>query len=359
MMYLPALFTILLSIITPTFGGSLDGRYLFLSTPDGAQTQGRSGNGILIFDIDNGHKFVRRIDIPVFEEGIRGFTGNLKNHAVYYSTTNARLGAFDLESERIIWEQTYESGCDRSSITLDGKKIYAPTGQWNEDEVGGFLVINAENGELIKRIDVGFKAHNSLVSLDDRYVFLSTITTLTMFDTRDDSIVRQIKDVAESGIFPYTVTSDNRIAYVCLGAHVGFDVVDLKKGERLHRVLANPADPIGHRTHGAGLTPDETELWIADHRSKRLFYFDATQMPPRQMGYVSLSMGGHGWVTPSLDGRYVYAHTPDVFDQKTKKLVATLKDQNGTPVASSKFIEIHFRRGKVVKMGNEFGLGRK
>ena len=107
MMYLPALFTILLSIITPTFGGSLDGRYLFLSTPDGAQTQGRSGNGILIFDIDNGHKFVRRIDIPVFEEGIRGFAGNLKNHAVYYSTTNARLGAFDLESERIIWEQTY------------------------------------------------------------------------------------------------------------------------------------------------------------------------------------------------------------------------------------------------------------
>lgn len=74
---------------------------------------------------------------------------------------------------------------------------------------------------------------------------------------------------------------------------------------------------------------------------------------------MNLSMGGHGWVTHSLDGRYVYSHTPDVFDQKTKKLVATLKDQNGTPVASSKFIEIHFRRGKVVEMGNEFGLGRK
>ena len=358
-MYLLALFMIFLSIITPTFGNSLDGRYLFLSTPDGAQLQGRSGNGILIFDIDNGHKFVKRIDMPIFEEGIRGFAGNLKNHAVYYSTTNARLGAFDVESEKIIWEKTYESGCDRSSITLDGKKIYAPTGEWNEDEVGGFLIINAENGELIKRIDVGFKAHNSLVSLDNRYVFLSTTTTLTMFDTRDDSIVSQIKDVAESGIFPYTVTSDNRTAYVCLGDHVGFDVVDLKKGKHRHRVLANPDDPIGHRTHGAGLTPDETELWITDHQSKRLFYFDATQMPPKQRGSVNLSMGGHGWVTHSLDGKYVYSHTPDVFDQKTKKLVATLKDQNGTPVASSKFIEIHFRRGKVVEMGNEFGLGRK
>ena len=99
-MYLLALFMIFLSIITPTFGNSLDGRYLFLSTPDGAQLQGRSGNGILIFDIDNGHKFVKRIDMPIFEEGIRGFAGNLKNHAVYYSTTNARLGAFDVESEK-------------------------------------------------------------------------------------------------------------------------------------------------------------------------------------------------------------------------------------------------------------------
>ena len=72
-----------------------------------------------------------------------------------------------------------------------------------------------------------------------------------------------------------------------------------------------------------------------------------------------MSQGGHGWVTFSLDGRYAWSHTPDVFDVKTKNLVATLKDENGTPVSSSKFIEVHFRDGKVVQMGNEFGLGRK
>jgi Ethanolamine utilization protein EutJ (predicted chaperonin) len=61
----------------------------------------------------------------------------------------------------------------------------------------------------------------------------------------------------------------------------------------------------------------------------------------------------------SLDGKYAWSHTPDVFDLKTKKLVATLKDENGTPVSSSKFIEVHVRDGKVVQMGHEFGLGRK
>jgi len=108
-----------------------------------------------------------------------------------------------------------------------------------------------------------------------------------------------------------------------------------------------------------GFTPDETELWISDQVGKKLFIFDATKMPPTPKGQIELSQGGHGWVSFSLDGQYAWTHTPDVFDARTKKLVATLKDENGKPVSGSKFIEVHFRDGKVVQVGNEFGLGRK
>jgi DNA-binding beta-propeller fold protein YncE len=350
--------TIFVSIAITALGQSPAKRYLYMSTPDGAQKEGRSGNGILIFDIDNGHKFVRRINVPIFEEGLRGFTGNLKTHSVYYSTSNRRVGAFDLEKDKVIWDKTYEAGADRSSITPDGKKIYVPTGWWDKAEDGGFLVVNAENGELIKRIRVGPQAHNSFVSLDGRSVYLGTQTMLTVFDTVNEKVIQQVKDVGEYGIFPYTVNSANTIAYVCLGKTVGFDVVDLKAGKVLHRVVAS-TEPIRHRTHGAGLTPDETELWISDQDGKKLFIFDATKMPPQPKGHVDLSMGGHGWVTFSLDGKYAYSHTPDIFDAKTKKLVGTFKDEQGNPVASSKFIEVHFRDGKVVQMGSEFGLGRK
>ena len=55
---------------------------------------------------------------------------------------------------------------------------------------------------------------------------------LTIIDTGTDSIIRQIKDVGERGVFPYTVTKDNSIAYVCLGGHIGFDVVNLETGKR-------------------------------------------------------------------------------------------------------------------------------
>ena len=336
-------------------------RYLYLSTPDAAQTQGQAeGASILIFDIDDGHKLVRRIDIPVFAEGLRGFAASLATHSAYFSTQNPRIGAFDLETDQIVWEQTHALGSDRSSITIDGEKIYVPTGWWIYGEESGVLVLDADNGELIKQVRVGRSAHNSLVSLDGRFLYLGTTNMLTVLDTETESIVHQIEPVGESGgqgAFPFTVDAANRIAYVSLGSHVGFDVVDLEQERILHHVLVE-GEPILHRTHGVALTPDETELWISDQEGRKLFIFDATQMPPVQTGEVDLSQGGHGWVTFSLDGRYVWSHTPDVFDAETRELVATLRDENGNPVSGSKFIEVHFRDGKVVAVGNEFGLGR-
>ena len=342
-------------------GESETRRYLYLSTPDAAQAEGQAeGAGILIFDIDDGHKLVRRIDLPVFEEGLRGFAASAVTHSAYFSTQNPRIGAFDLETDQITWEQTYTLGSDRSSITMDGKKIYVPTGWWISGEESGVLVLDAENGELIKQVRVGSQAHNSLVSVDGRFLYLGTTRALTVLDTENENIIHHIEPVGESGgqgVFPFTVDAANRYAYVSLGNHVGFEVIDLERAEIIHRVLVD-GEPILHRTHGAALTPDETELWISDQEGRKLFIFDNTQMPPVQTGEVDLSQGGHGWVTFSLDGRYVWTHTPDVFDAETRELVATLRDENGNPVSGSKFIEVHFRDGKVVAVGNEFGLGR-
>lgn len=353
----------LIAVLIVAFSLSLhaapaDGHFLYMSTPDGAQPDTKSGNGILVFDIDHGHRFVRRIEIPIFQEGLRGFLGSLKRHAVFYTTTNHRMGCFDLESEKVLWEKTYDRGCDRASITLDGRKIYVPTGWWYKGDDSGLLVVDANNGEVLKRIHVGTAAHNSVVTLDGKWMLLGTDTMLTVFDTATDRIVRQIKDVGESGVFPFTFDSRNEYAYVCLGKHVGFDIVDLQTGAVPHRVLAGD-QPIAHRTHGAALTPDESELWISDQEGKQLFIYDATHMPPVPKGRVKLSMGGHGWVTFSLDGHYAWTHTPDVFDARTKQLVATLKDENGKPFGSSKFFEIRFKNGKVVEVGDQFGLGRK
>jgi hypothetical protein len=335
-------------------------RYLYMSTPDASQPGG-SGNGILVFDIDQGHKLVRRIYIP-FKEGLRGLCGNLKTRALYYSTTARRLGAFDLETEKVLWEKQYDMGCDRACITPDGSKLYVPTGWWYKGTNSGFLVVDPKDGAITQRIIAGPQAHNSIASLDGQFVYLGTETNFWVYRAKDGSLLKNVSGVGEDQVFPFTVDSRNRYAYLCLYKHVGFDLVDLHSGESIYRVFAHddsqPDVTIPHRAHGAALTPDETELWISDQQGKKLFVFDATQRPPRQTGQIALSQAGHGWVTFSLDGHYAWCHTPDVIDARSKKVIATLKDEQGNPFCSSKFIEVQFEEGKVVAMGDQFGLGR-
>ncbi|MEO7318514.1 MAG: hypothetical protein ABIZ56_05965 [Chthoniobacteraceae bacterium] len=333
-------------------------RYLYVATPDGAQIETGSGKGLLVFDIDAGFKFVRRIANETFGSGVRGLTGCAATHSLYYSTSAQGMGRFDLETDKIVWEQRYSGGCDRSSAMLDGSRIFAPTGWWERPDNGGFIVIDGATGGELRRIKVGAGAHNSIMSRDGKRLYLGTTTTLTVFDPTDEHVIKTIPDVGEAGVFPYTIDSKQRYAFVCLGKHVGFDVVDLEEGKAIHRVFAGDA-PIEHRTHGAALTPDESELWISDQDGKKLFIFDASQMPPTPKGHVELSVGGHGWVNFSLDGKYAWTHTPDVFDAHTRRQIATLRDENGKSISSSKLIEVQMQSGKVVRVSSEFGLGRK
>ncbi|HEV7401489.1 MAG TPA: hypothetical protein VGO11_01130 [Chthoniobacteraceae bacterium] len=358
MKFLAALFALFAVLCSRSFADEELHRYLYAVTPDGAQMESSSGEGLLIFDLDHDFKLVRRAALGNLSGGVRGLTGCLASHSLYYSTTTQRMGRFDLETEKLVWEQQYTGGCDRSSAMLDGSKIFAPTGWWERSENGGFVVIDGETGKEVRRIPVGTGAHNSIMSLTGERLYLGTTTTLSVIDPKSEKILKTIPNVGESGVFPFTIDRRERYAFVCLGKHVGFDVVDLAEGKPIHRVLAGEA-PIEHRTHGVALTPDESELWISDQIGKKLFIFDATQMPPKPTGSVELSMGGHGWVNFSLDGKYAWCHTPDVFDAHTRKLVATLKDEKGKPVGSSKLIEVHLRGGKVVRVSSEFGLGRK
>ena len=74
--------------------------------------------------------------------------------------------------------------------------------------------------------------------------------------------------MGEVGVFPFTVDSANKYAYVCHHQHVGFDILDLESGTKIHSIdYGDP--PIERRPHGVALTPDETEVWISDQATRR------------------------------------------------------------------------------------------
>ena len=51
-------------------------------------------------------------------------------------------------------------------------------------------------------------------------------------------------------------------------------------------------------------------------------------MPPSLVTSIVLR-DEPGWVTFSIDGRYAYPSTGEVIDTRTRKIVATLKDELG------------------------------
>ena len=64
-----------------------------------------------------------------------------------------------------------------------------------------------------------------------------------------------------------------------------------------------------------------------------------------------------GWLTISIDGKYIYSSSGEVIEIKTRRIITNLQDEFYNNVASEKMVEIDFADGKAVKAGNQFGIG--
>ena len=55
----------------------------------------------------------------------------------------------------MVWDQQFKHSIDRACVSIDGTKIYAPTGWWLQVPDSGLLVIDAATGRLLKEIPIG------------------------------------------------------------------------------------------------------------------------------------------------------------------------------------------------------------
>src|SRR6185437_13686263 len=72
------------------------------------------GTGILVFDIDHDHKFLRRIALPQLGDPakplpVKGVCASAETGRLYVSTPHA-LACLDLLTDKQIWQQTYNAG---------------------------------------------------------------------------------------------------------------------------------------------------------------------------------------------------------------------------------------------------------
>ncbi|HUE70736.1 MAG TPA: hypothetical protein VMP01_07580, partial [Pirellulaceae bacterium] len=303
----------------------LHGRYLYVVTPGIRNYLEFGGAGILVFDIDHGHKFVKRIETDASREpmpdNIKGVCADAAGKRIYF-TTRSKLYAVDLVTEKTVWEISPESGTDRMSITPDGKTIYVPSFEkdtWN--------VIEAASGKLLAEVVTKSGAHNTVVSRDGQRMYLGGLKSPLLFvaDTSSHEIVQKVGPFS-GAIRPFTVNGQRTRAYICVNDLLGFEIGDLEAGKLLHRVEVQgfqkgTVKRHGCPSHGIGLTPDEREVWVVDAANQQVHVFDNTADPPQQKESIPLREQP-GWITFSLDGAFAYPSTGEVIDTHTKKIIA-------------------------------------
>ena len=107
------------------------GRFLYVAEPGIRDYLEYGGHGLLIYDIDHGHRFVKRIPTAGVDDkgkplNVKGISASVTLKRVYVTTIKT-LTAIDLVSEKVLWEKSYEGGCDRMAMSPDGKTIYVPS----------------------------------------------------------------------------------------------------------------------------------------------------------------------------------------------------------------------------------------
>jgi hypothetical protein len=337
-------------------------RRLYVACPGIRNYLEYGGHGLLVFDIDRGHQFVQRISTQgLGGDGkplnVKGLCAHAATGRIYISTLTT-LQALDIHSETVLWERAYEGGCDRMSITPDGRLIYLPS-----LEKEHWHVVRADDGEVVTRLEPQPGAHNTVAGLDGRRVYCAGLKSqvLKVVDTSTNRFIGEVGPFTAS-IRPFTINGTQTHCFVNVNGLLGFEVGDLTTGKLLHRVEVagfqqGMVKRHGCPSHGIGLTPDERELWVCDAANQRLHVFDATVLPPKQL--VSLAVRDQpGWVTFSLDGQYAYPSTGEVFAVASKQIVARLADEHGNEVHSEKLLEIDFAQGTPVQNGDQFGVGR-
>lgn len=338
-------------------------RYLYVAAPGVRNYLEYGGHGVLVFDIDAGHKFVRRIPTAGVDEAgkpinVKGVCANASTKRLYISTIKT-LQSLDLVTEKLLWEKEYDGGCDRMSIALDGKVLYVPS--FEKDH---WHVVDGTTGDVVAKIEPKSGAHNTVYGLDGKHVYLAGLKSplLTVAQTSDHTAARTVGPFAAS-IRPFTVSGRQTICFVCINDLLGFEVGDITTGMKLHRVEVagyqkGPVKRHGCPSHGIGLTPDEKEIWVCDAFNQCMHVFDATVMPPRQVASLKVR-DEPGWITFSLDGKLAYPSTGDVYDVATRKIVATLTDEKGAAVQSEKMLEIDWQGDRPLRTGDQFGVGRR
>jgi DNA-binding beta-propeller fold protein YncE len=387
-------------------------RYLYaVDLPKSRQGFQTLPDQIEVFDIDNGHKWVKNIPLPAGIYNARGVAASTVTGKLYVSFFDAfqdgyqpgGLLCMDMYTDAVFWIKHFDTSIvpspDRFALTPDGAKIYMPGGENGGSDI--WTVLDASNGEMITQLHHVTAPHNTNVSVDGRWVFLAGqekaaenpayTHTIAVVDTTTDTIVRRVGPFDHVARV-YAVNGKASLIFAATNDLIGFQVADVNTGQILYTAtppgVKQPTPRNVAHSHGIAITPDERELYVVDTDHHGVHVFDISNVPAEPPKYIKFiqtratgkdlsgnadpnasndATGVPAWVVASYDGKYVYPESGEIIDVATHQIVGQLRwkklNSQGQevwgPYTHSRFIfEADFDGGKLVNVTNQFGDGR-
>jgi hypothetical protein len=248
-------------------------------------------------------------------------------------------------------------------VNPDGQLLYVPTG---EDRTADHInIVDAVTGEIVRKVVFSNRSH------DTQYPLAGPIFQTTKaedgsgkyFYSIDPDSYRVSRIGPYAGILgPYAVDSASRRVVNNVTGLWGMQVADLKTGEIVTAAIPDHSPGDAGLLHGIGWTPDQSEVWQSSawNDPHVVVWNMADPMAPVLKQTLALrSAGGSHWLTFTISGDYAYVapnkHSEDgteIFDARSHASVGVIG-------SSEDLLEIDVADGKISRVGDQYGIGRR
>jgi hypothetical protein len=322
---------------------------------------------ISVYDLGFRHRLVRTIATVPRVGDVRGVAASAVTGKLYVAYRDAAgvgmVYCLDLYTDKVLWNRVIPPGVDRLAIRPDGRLLYVPTFEFGSAEF--INVVDAATGDTVRRVNFSNRSHDAQYPLSGP-IFQETKATdgsgnyLYLIDPQSYAVKRV---GPYSGVLgPYAVDSTSSYAVNEVRHLWAMEVADLDTGRIVTAAIPDhpPGDPV--LLHGIGWTPDQREVWQnSTQADPHVYVWDMRNpMVPVLKDRLTLRSGrGSHWLTFDIKGDYGYvapnknsADGTEIFDPRTHASLGTIG-------ASEDMVEIDFANGKISRVGDQYGIGRR
>lgn len=320
---------------------------------------------ISVYDIDRGHRLIKTIRTVPGVKDVKGVVASAATGRLYVSyrdeTGAGRIYSLDISNNRVIWDRRIDPGVDRLAISPGGRLLYVPT--WEGISADFINVVDAQSGKIVRKVYFSNHSH------DAQYPLSGPLYQETKAEDGSGRFLYKIDPrsyaVSRVGPFsdilgPYAIDSASRYVVANVTHLWGMQVADLKTGKIITARPPTHPSRDSELLHGIGWTPDETEVWETGPKGE-IYVFDMRKpMSPRFKQFVKLSSVHRAhWITFSIKGDFAYIALTKNTDDKTEVVSVSTHRPVGAIGSSEDMLEIDFKDGRIVQVGDQFGIGRK